>query len=283
MEPLTSAWTERHTWIATLLVVVAVATTAGVLEEPPVGAWVALAVVVAASASLVLDALGGLAVGFVVAALLIGARRLTGVWGPDGFELALVETAAVVAAAVVAGRVGASLRDATDTETPVPAVEPVFGSLGLLDADTGMVRLEEEVERARAHGRPLTLAVLRLDIHDTSLDAAGRSAAQRAVARLVESRVADTDVPFALTRDKLAVILPETTAAVALERVAAVLEGVATGRFASRSEGTDRLLADTVDVVVGTARLDPASGTADVLLDAATAALERARADGGAS
>lgn len=281
MEPLTSAWTERHTRVVVLVVAVTVAMTAAVLEEPPVTWWVAVAVVAAVVPSLVVDALGGAVAGFIVAALLIGVRRVAGSWGEDAFVLALVETAAIVAAGVAAGRVGVALRPTDDgpaTTTTGPAVEPIFGSLGLLDADMGTLRLEEEVERAIDHGRPLTLAVLRIDVHDEALDAAGRTAAQRAVARLLESRVRDVDVPFALARDRLAVILPETDATAALVRVGAVLDGVSTGRFASRGEGTERALTDAVRLTVGTARLEGSTQTADALLDAAVVALARADA-----
>lgn len=282
MEPLTSAWTERHTRVLVLVAVAALAVGTAALEEPPVTWWVALAVVTAAAASLVVDALGGAVAGFVVAALLTGARRLAGTWGEDGFVLALVETAAVVAVGIAGGRLGVALRasadDAPASTAEGPAVEPVFGSLGLLDADTGTLRLEEEVERAVAHDRPLTLAVLRIDVHDEALDAAGRTAAQRAVARLLESRVRDVDVPFALARDRLAVILPETDATAALQRVGAVVDGVANGRFASRGEGTERALADAVRLTVGTARLEGSAQSADMLLDAALVALARADA-----
>lgn len=280
MESLMSAWTDRHTRVALLVAAAVVAAAAGAIEEPPVTVWVAVAVALTASLALVLDAFGGLAVGFVVAALLVGVRRAAGDWGPGAFVLALVETVAILATAVAAARVGTAFRreDESGREPEAPAVEPVFGSLGLLEADTGMLRLEEEVQRARDHGRPLTLVLLQVEDDDEGLDAAERTAAHRAVARLLESRVRDTDVPFALARDRLAAILPETDASAGLERVGAILDGVANGRFASRSQGSDRALADAVTVTVGTARLGGQVTTADGLLDAATIALDRARA-----
>lgn len=277
MEPLTTAWTDRHTRLALLLVVIVGAVLAGLREEWQVAAVVAGVVVLASTTALVLDQFGGVAVGIGAAALLTGGRQLLGLWTTDDFWLALAQVAAVGLTGYLAGRVGVALRAAAEDDgTSRPDVEPVFGSLGLLDADHAMLRLEEEVQRSRDHGRDLTLVLLRVEVRDASLDAAAVTGAHRAVARLVESRVREADVPFALTHDKLGVILPETDGAAALEPVARILDGVTTGRFAVRGEGTDRQLADTVEVAVGTARLDDVTGTAGALLDAANEGLSRA-------
>lgn len=276
MDPLITAWTDRHTRVALLLVVVVVAVLSGLREEWQVAAVVGGTVVLACTVALVLDQFGGVVVGIIAAALLTGGRQLLGLWDAEDFWLALVQVVAVGLTGYLTGRVGGALRAAAEEDEATAAdVEPVFGSLGLLDADHAMLRLEEEVERARGNDRSLTLMLLRVEVRDTSLDHAGVSGAHRAVARLVESRVRDADIPFALTHDKLGVILPETDGAEALEPVARILDGVTTGRFAVRGEGRDRQLSDTVEVAVGTAVLDDFTGTATALLDAANEGLAR--------
>lgn len=275
MDPLTTAWTDRHGRVALLVVAVAGSLLAGLREEWQVTAVVALAVLVASTVALVLDQFGGLVVGIGAAALLTAGRRAADLWTPEDFPLALTQVVAVVLTGWLAGRVGVALRETEDGGTPTAAA-PAFGSLGLLDMDTAMLRLDEEVERARTHDRDLTLVLLRVEVRDTSLDEAAVAGAQRAVARLVESRVREADVPFAAAHGEFGVLLPETSAIEALEPVARILDGVTTGRFAVRGQGRERQLADTVEVTVGTATFDDATSTAGALVDAAMAALGRA-------
>lgn len=254
------------------------AATAGLLEGGPIPAWVGIAVAIAAIGSLAVDAFGGALLGIVVAAGLIGARRLTGLWTPEAFWPALVESLAIVVAAVIGGVVGTALRPTPPTTVAGGdgRLEPVFGSLGLLDHATAIVRLEEEIERAREHRRPLTLVLLEVQITDVDLSRDARMGAFRAVARLWESRLADTDVPFSIGEDRLGAILPETGRASAWQRLGAVLDGVADGRFMSRSQGVQRPLADVVEVRVGMAHLEKRLDHADALIDAASASLRRA-------
>lgn len=276
----TSGWTDRHTKVALLLGVALLASIAGLLEEGPIPFWVAIAVVIAGIGSLSFDAFAGTVVGLAVAAGLIGVRRLTGWWGPEIFWPALVESLAVIAAGISAGVVGGALR-ATTAVTGAPdgggeLSGPVFGSLGLLDHATAVMRLEEEVERASEHGRPLTLLLLDVEVTDDGLGPQARTGAFRSVARLLESRLADTDVPFFIGEDRLGAVLPESTAADAWTRLGALLDGITDARFASRAEGRQRSLADAVDLRVGMAHMGPDSDHADGLLDAASAALRRA-------
>lgn len=286
MRRVTSAWTERHTRAALLLAVVLVASAAGLTEAPPVPVWVAIAVGLAAVGGLALDPFGGVVLGLLAAAALVGLRQLTGWWGDDVFWPALLETAAVVLVGAFAGSVGVALRAApTSSDQTAGLVEPVFGSLGLLDHETALLRLEEEVDRALEHDRPVTLVLLETELLDESLDAGARAGAFRAVARLLESRIRDADIPFSISQDRLGAILPESSAAQAWDRMGAVLDAVTEGRFASRAQGVERSLADVVALRVGMAQLGPATDHADALLDTAAAALNRAGSDhaGGAA
>lgn len=276
----TSAWTDQHLRVAILLVVALVGSSAGVLEPLPIPLWVATAIALCAIGALPFDAFGGLLVGLSVAAGFVGMRRLAGTWEPEMFWVLLLETVAIVCVGIVAGLAGEGLRRAhAQAALPSGLMEPVFGSLGLLDRDVALVRLEEEVERARDHRRPLTLLLLETDITDPSLGPEARTMAHRAVARIVESRIRDDHVPFATSIDRLGVVMPETTTADAWQYVGEILDAVTDGRFMDRTAGAHRHLAESVEVHVGLTGFSRSRSSPDALLDAATTALDQARAD----
>lgn len=260
--------------VAAAFGVAAIASTAGVAASTGVAVAVAVAVAVTAVTAVYLEQFAGAVVGLAAAAVVILGRRIAGSWDDDAFWLALVQTLALVGTGIAAGRAGVALRrgptgPARDALLP----EPVFGSLGLLDADIALERLEEEVDRAQAHARPLSLVVI--DVHQLDPRTAPevRHGGLRAVSRIFESRIGHRDVPFALAEDRLAAILPETSAGEAWDRIGMVLEAVAGGTFSVRAEDIDRSLADTVELAVGLAESGPGIVGADALLDAATAAL----------
>lgn len=275
----TSAWTEAHTRVALLLLVVLIGSFAGLLEPFPTPLWVALAVAITALVALAFDPFGGAVVGLVVASGLVGMRRLSGDWAPEVFWILLIEITAILAVGLMGGFAGDALRQiGTNDESRAGLMEPVFGSLGLLDRDVALIRLEEEVERARDHRRPLTLLLIETDITDPSLGPEAKDGAYRAVARLVESRMREDHVPFAANVDRLGAVMPETTTADAWQYVGEILDAVTSGRFMDRSLGKQRRLSDAVEVHVGLSGMSPSRSSRDALLDAATTALLQARA-----
>lgn len=277
---MTSGWTDSHRRVAVAFIVGFSATLVGLAEDGDATVWVVAAVAAVAVASLVTDAVGGLVVGLAAAAAVIGARRVVGPWGPEVFWWSFVQTAALLATGVASGVAGTALRHVggADGERAASLVpEPVFGSLGLLDGDMALARLEEEVERAIGHGRPLTLALFEVEVIDDSLDGDGRRAAFRSVARALEGRLGDQDVPFATAFDRLGAILPETDVLAAWERVGRVLDAVTQGYFTVRADGSLHRLSDAARVHVGLADLDRRTGNGAALLDAATVAVRQSR------
>lgn len=260
--------------VAVALLIAATAATAGVAGSTGVAVAVAAAVGVTAVVSLYLDPFGGFVAGLTAAAAVILGRRIVGDWDQEAFALALVQTVALTATGVAAGRAGLVLRrEPVATAEPSLVPEPVFGSLGLLDTDIAMERLEEEIDRSRAHGRPLAVVVFDVRVTDDRLDAEARRSALRAVARLFESRLLDADVPFALSESRLGALLPDTGPAEAWDRIGFVIDAVAAGRFTVRDEIGGRHLADVVDLAVGMSEARSDTLSADALLDAATAAI----------
>lgn len=268
----TWGWTDRHTAVAVMVTTASAASLAGLTEAVPVPLAVAAAVAVTAAVSLLLDGFGGAVVGIACAAGLVAVRRATGHWQDPDFWAALVETLAIVATGVAGGIAGSRLRNGSAAPALRP-FEPVYGSLGLFGQDEAMARLEEEVDRAREHRRPLSLVLLDVTVKNPDLSEAGGAAAMRAAARIVENRVGDRDVPFALATDRLGVVLPEANRTRAYETVAEILGAIDSARFTFGPEREQRHLADDINLHVGLAQYGPSLSSTEALLDAAIAAL----------
>lgn len=271
----TWGWTRRHLLVGLLLVCALGTSMVGLLEPAPIPLWIAAAAAACVLFSLAFDAYGGILVALVCASFLVGARKLTGLWTSDVFVTAAIETGALLLVGAVAGAVGRMLRVGSTTATRSwSMLEPVYGSLGLIGPDAALARLEEEVERATKHRRALSVVIFDAHLRRTDLDEQGRSAALRAVARIVETRAGDVEVPFALAADRVGWILPEVSSARAWEAVGVALDAVAEARFTFGTARTRQPLDDAVDIQVGITQLGPGRDTAEALLDAAVQAAQ---------
>jgi GGDEF domain-containing protein len=258
------------------MVVMSTASLAGLTDSPEVAIWIGAAVALTAVLSLATEPFAGVVIGLAAAAALIAGRRVLGPWGPGAFWPSAAQTVALVATGAASGWAGMALRPRRAGDAPSLLPRPAFGSLGLLDADVAMVRLDEEAERAIEHRRPLALVLLDTKVIDPSIDGDARRSALRAVARIFEGRLREGDVPFAIEAHRLGAILPETTSPEAWERVGLVLDAVGHGRFRVRSDDRgDRPLSGAVHIDVGIAQLGPRARSADELFDAATEVLRR--------
>ena len=281
MGRLTSGWTDRHRQVALAQAAAVIAMSGAVIEGRPVAFWVAGAVVVAVLVSLPFDSFAGIVVGLACAAGLIAVKRATGRWEDDVFEASLIETLGIVLAASASGRAGAGLRDPLVREDPSTRADgapaPVFGMLGLLSYDLALTRLEDEVARAREHRRPLTVLILDIHVEGGVVDASEHGAVLRAVARILDTRLRDRDVPFAITPERLGAILPETTRGAAWERVGAIVDALGAATFMSRLDEERRPLRDAARIQAGIAEF-VASESAEGLLDLASAGITPRRA-----
>lgn len=269
-----SAWTELHSTVAVTVVVICLALLVGLMEPPPYSFIVAGAIATTAVVALALDPLGGLVAGLAGAAAVIAAKQLSGAWTADTFWTSLAETTAFLVVGVVAGWLAVRLRRADTPATDATTTfGPAYGSLGLLPADVARARLEDEVDRSSRHRRPLTLLVVQSRLTDGSISSEGVEAAYRSVARLLESRLRATDVPFALTRDRLGAILVETDRAGAWQVAGPLLESVHDTRFTTRSDGRTHELADVLDLDIGIATLGTRVCSAAGMLDLAIASI----------
>lgn len=274
----TWGWTDQHAGVAMLFTAGLVAALAGLIDGGWVPVAVALAVLVAGLVSLSLDVWGGAVVGLVAVAGLVAVRRGLSAWTQEDVTAATVEALAITLTGAAAGYVGSRLRRAGSGPHRA-AWEPIHGSLGLLGADAGMARLDEETGRARRTGRPVTVALIEIVV-TTDLTRPERDAALRTVARIIENRAGEEDLPFVLAETRVGVIFPEAGAPAAWDAVGQVLEACSTAEFAFGRERVPRRLTDLVEVYVGISQYGPTRDTWQTLLDAASQALERARNGG---
>jgi GGDEF domain-containing protein len=276
---LTSGWTEQRLAVAAALLAAALTGGLAMLASPPygvIGIGVVAAVVIAA---LLADAFGGIIAGFVGAAVVIAARQLGDAWTSEDFRLAGSLSAALVLLGWLTGVAATRLRERAPQAGPGP-VAPAFGSLGLLPTDLALARLDEEITRAVRHHRPLCVALLVLEITDDTLSPSARTAACRTVARLVESLMPETAVPFALAPDEVGAILLEADEARAWELLGPVVDAASRATFTVRDVDQRRPLADGAELHAGLVALSSDHPDAERLLAAARRAADRDRPAG---
>ena len=266
MSRLTSGWTDRHVLAACALLTAALAGGLALRASSPYDAVGIGAVAATVLLALRLDPFGGIVGGFTAAAALIAARQAGGQWARADFGPALATTAALVALGWVVGLLATRLRTPAGGPTQTAVTGGAYGSLGLLSSELALARLDEEVVRARRHHRPVTVVLLSTEIVDPALPPAARTAAWRTVARLMESLVPETSVPFALSADEVGAILPETDEAAAWQLLGPVIDAAGRASFTVREQGERRSLADCVELYAGLVPLSAAHSDADQLL-----------------
>lgn len=239
MNRLTPVWTDTHFRLfAVLLFAVSATALAAAAEAPWVAALTALLVLLTAIASLCLDTFIAVFVGFASAAVIIAVKRWLGEWTPAEFYGSLAAALLMVATAASGGIAAAALRRLAQAAGAKTAAQSVFGSMGLLSAELGEIRLDSEVQRARKYNRPLALLRVAVTFRDpVALESETKEAVSRAVARLIESMVRVIDVPFAFSADHIVVILPETRVQDAWLVMARLAEAVELATFTA---GADR-------------------------------------------
>jgi GGDEF domain-containing protein len=204
-------------------------------DVPRVALVAAVATLLTAAGAAAVDGLVGIVIGLVGAVAVTAAHRT---WG--GWELVdVIQVVLLVALGWSAGVTGAfARRTARHLATPPHgAVSPSLHSLGLLDAASARLRIDEELRRRRGTDRPLTVVLVRVEQRGGSVDEQVRRAVTKAVARAVESSTRDTDVPFALTDDVLGVILPDTDEGHAWRLLGALVQDTLETSFAHRADG----------------------------------------------
>ena len=273
-EPASHIWTEFRPRFA--LVVASVAS-AGVLvgiESGPSRALLAVVVAVATAASIALDGYGGVVIGLAGAACLILVKRLTGELTPQEFFLVGAEVATVMTMSWLVGILGHHLRSSVERVTgPSPgSIIPTANLMGVIGADLGMHRLEEELSRRQASGSELGLALVSHRPAGT-IETVVPEPARRAIARHVESVLGDADVLFSLDDDTLAIILPTADWTSGLVTLGQVAVAATQATYADPADRRRRAAGDTVSIRTSLVFADDATAEARTFVAAARSGL----------
>ncbi len=249
--------------VSTVALVLALGLLAG-QDVPRVALVAAVATLLTAAAAAVLDGLLGIVVGLVGAVVVTAAHRT---WG--GWDVAyVVQVVLLVGLGWSAGAAGAfARRTARHLATPpLGAVAPSLHTLGLLDAASARLRIDEELRRRHGTDRALTVVLVRVEQRDRTADELVTRAVMKAVARAVEASTRETDVPFALTDDVLGVILPDTDEGHAWRVLGTLVQDTLETSFAHRADGGRVGLREAVALHSVLVAADESTRTADHIL-----------------
>jgi len=257
--------------------VIAAVLSAGVLIgiESGVSRLLLLAVVVAAVVtSLARDGYAGVVIGLAGAALLVLVKRFTGDLTPREFFVVGAEVATVVTVSWLVGVLGHHLRTSVErlTRPPAGSVMPKPNAMGVVGADIGLHRLDEELARRLATGEPLGLALVN-EQPNAVADEAVLEPARRAVARHVESVLADSDVVFAVDDDTLAIILPTSDWTSGLNTLGRVAVAASQATYADPVDRRRRAVNETIRQRTSLVFADDTTTDARTLMAAAHQAL----------
>jgi hypothetical protein len=219
------------------------------IESGPSRLVLAVVAVTTVGGSVAADGYGGVVIGLAGAACLILVKRLTGDLSPSDFYIVGAEVATVITMSWLVGILGHHLRGTVQRVTgPSPgSVLPTENMMGVLGADLGLHRLEEELSRRQATGGQLGLAL----VSHRPARLAGPEVpepARRAIARHVESVLADMDVVFAVDDDTLAIILPTADWTSALTSLGRVAVAASQATYADPADRRRRAVSDTTAI-----------------------------------
>ncbi len=233
-------------------------------DVPRVALVAAVATLLTAAVAALFDGLLGIVVGLVGAVVVTAAHRAWGGWEP----VDVVQVVLLVGLGWSAGTTGAyARRTARHLATPPHgAVAPSLHTLGLLDAASARLRIDEELRRRAGSDRPLTVVLLRVEHLEGPPDEAVRRAVTKAVARAVEASTRDCDVPFALTDDVLGVVLPDTDEGHAWRVLGRVVDDTLETGYAHRADGVRVRLREAVALHAVLVAADDSTRTADHIL-----------------
>ncbi len=225
---------------------------------------------------------GGLA-NIVLIAAWFGAKQAIGVWHEAHFAFNLLEIALGMAAFALAGLLHDRMRELvsflTESESKLQQLDLEDVSVGLLKRSIGLVRLEEEQERALRFRRPLSLVLVNVEPCAGSWQGMDPAAAMRSAASAVKDTTRRADIPFLVQQATIGVILPETGPAGAIKVVDHIRQKLPSARIIKANGSTERL-SDWVRFSIGVASFLGEAEHAPGMLEAAERSLQMTRASG---
>jgi len=157
---------------------------------------------------------GGL-LGMLLISVWISTKQVIGVWSQAKLYFNLLEIALAATAFVINGYHHEKLRTHfakdMDEKQRLKLLDLEDTSIGLIKPAIGMLRLKEETDRALRYRRPFSLVLILVrPISGTTWSNHTRFAVMRAVATTVKDATRNMDIPFVVSPEKIALILPDT-------------------------------------------------------------------------
>jgi hypothetical protein len=157
---------------------------------------------------------GGL-LGMFLISVWISTKQVIGVWSPDRLYFNLLEIILAAAAFVINGHYHEKLKahfiDDQGERQKLKLLDLEDTSVGLIKSAIGLLRLREETDRALRYRRPFSLVLILIrPVSETTWSDHKRFAVMRAVATTIKEATRNMDIPFLLSPEKIALILPDT-------------------------------------------------------------------------
>ncbi len=187
-------------------------------------------------------ALGSLA-GLLFLSLWIAAKLLSGAWTRDRLVYNLIELAAValtfIASAMYHRQARKFLILFDENRRRMKSLDLEDRAIGLLKSTVGLLRLNEEEERSSRYQRPFSLILVQVrpvpGIEWGPTDASGL---MHILADSIKAKTRDVDIPFLLSPDRIALILPETEVGGAKKVVNNIVNSMMNVRYVPHSGAT---------------------------------------------
>src|SRR5258706_1537585 len=157
---------------------------------------------------------GGL-LGMLLISVWISAKQVIGVWSQDRLYFNLLEVILAATAFVINGYYHEKLKmnfaeDMGESQR-LKLLDFEDTAIGLIKPAIGMLRLKEETDRALRYRRPFSLVLILIQpVSGIIWSNHERFAVMRAVATTVKDATRNMDIPFLVSVEKIALILPDT-------------------------------------------------------------------------
>jgi hypothetical protein len=156
-------------------------------------------------------------VGLVLISAWVAEKLLRGAWTMSGLAYNLVELVSIaltfIASVLYHQQIIAILNIFTENQRRIKNLDLEDRAVGLIKSTVGMLRLKEEEERSTRYQRPFSLILIQVrPVPGVEWEAGDSVGLVRTLANTVKAKTRDVDIPFLLSPDRIALILPETEA-----------------------------------------------------------------------
>jgi GGDEF domain-containing protein len=217
--------------------------------------------------------------GLLLVSVWITVKQTIGVWSEVRLVFNLLEILAAITSFIISGiyhdRLKVFFDEYLDDKNKLRRLDFEDTATGLIKASIGLLRLGEESARALRYRRPISLVLILIRTYSgISWKPADRISIIRSVATTIKDTTRDADIPFLVTHDKIALILPETNTVGANKVVNNIVSRMVSARFITQA-GSSELLQMHTQIRLGFATFFGQSDKRFDLMEAAERSLQK--------